>query len=188
MAIRIFLEEYRNSGGDYRHLPKIMVCGNSSARVLESYGLIPDLMPKKGFDTDALAAAAKSVIRREECILRLKSDAAGLKLSESLSQFCAKIDDITFYQTVEIPPDKPHPPFESVFFASSSAVQVYTKYWGVDSLKNKPILAMGQPVKDLLKSKGLTNIITANQSDAQKAIQALAIEYFRQMVEKDGIS
>ena len=188
MAIRIFLTAYRESGGDYRCLPRIMVCGTSSARVLNSHGLIPDLIPDTGSDTNALAEAARSVILPEERILRLRSDAAGTGLGKKLSELCTEINDIEFYRTAGIPTDKPCPPFEAAFFASSSAAQIYQEYWGVDSLRNKPILALGQPVRQLLESMGLNNIIVAEQSDAEEAIQALAIEYFRQMVKENGIS
>lgn len=188
MAIRIFLTAYRESGGDYRCLPKIMVCGTSSARVLNSHGLIPDLIPVTGSDTDALAVAAQSVVLPEERILRLRSDVAGTGLGRKLSEFCTEIKDIEFYRTTGIHTDEPCPPFEAAFFASSSAVQIYREYWGVDSLKNKPVLALGQPVRQLLESMGLNNIIVAEQSNAEGAIQTLAIEYFRQMVKEDGIS
>ena len=187
-AIRLFLTSYRTAGGDYRQLPKIMVCGSSSAAVLAAHGLKPDLIPPHASDSQALAESAKAVIQPGQRILRLRSDAAGTKLTEALSALGAEIKDAVFYRTAADTSIGRCPPFEAVFFASSSAVRAYLELWGIDSLADKTILTIGRPTRQTLESLGLKGVLTADQSDARGSIAALAIEYFRRKVEQYGFS
>ncbi len=185
-AIDIFLKAYRNQGGDYRRLPKIMVCGTASAHTLAQYGLIADLVPDLGSGAKELTAAAKTTLQSGMSILRIRSDVAGTDLTSQMTGF--EIHDVILYRTVPGSMWKKPPAFEAVFFASSSAARAFESLFGLEPLVGKTILAMGAPTQKTLMAMGLSDILIASGSDARSAIQSLAIEYFQRRIVRNGIS
>ncbi len=185
-AIDIFLKAYLNQGGDYRRLPKIMVCGMASARALAQYGLIADLVPDEGAGSKELAAAAKTALRSGMSILRIRSDEAGTDMTGQMTGF--EIHDVILYRTVQGSTRKKIPAFEAVFFTSGSAARAFESLFGLEPLIGKTILAMGAPTQKTLKAMGLSDILIASGNDARSAMRSLAVEYFQRRMIRNGIS
>lgn len=172
-AVRCFHELLLKEKFDLRRLPKIMSVGSGSARALEQIGLGCDLMPKNNFSAEGLLNVAAPVVKGKK-ILRLRSQKAGPELADELHSFGAHVTDCVLYHNVIVRyPEIPE--FDSVYFASASAVESFVEQWGADALKNKKVLAIGGPTQTSLKSFGLKADIIGEMATVERSLYALAV-------------
>jgi uroporphyrinogen III methyltransferase/synthase len=175
-AIRSLMCLLRQNDIDLRCIPKIMVVGRGSARVLAEYGLQPDLMPGTApFDSAGLAAAAGDVLAAGARVLRCRSDRAGNELTAELAALGADVTDLVLYRNDAVLHDS-LPAFDTVFFASSSAVDAFVDAWGTEPLSSKRILAIGRPTEARLTEHGLHDVLVARKARVPAAIETLAAE------------
>jgi len=173
-SIRFFMELLAEQKTDLRCLPKIMVCGRPSAEALEEYGLYPDLCPPASFGAEELIRAAGSVIGTDDRVLRLRSEAAGDKITRALTTCGAAVTDTILYTNELLPAGETCPGFDAVFFASSSGVNSFTDNWGTRPLQGKTVLAIGKPTAETLQEKGSFDLITGKEATIPAAIETLA--------------
>ncbi len=106
-------------------------------------------------------------------MLRVRSDKAGPVLSASLREQGAVVDDVCLYRNDPLPQNSLLP-FDTVFFASSSAVTAFVVAWGVEALANKTVLAIGKPTAKALEAVGVTDVIVSPEATVENAIGCLA--------------
>jgi uroporphyrinogen III methyltransferase/synthase len=172
-AVRCFHELLLKEKIDMRRLPKIMSVGSGSARALQSLGLGCDLMPESDFSGAGLLKAAAPVVKGQK-ILRLRSQKAGPELANGLRAAGAEVTDCVLYQNAVVKYDAV-PEFDSVYFASASAVESFVGQWGAAALDGKTILAIGGPTQAALKSVGLNATVVGEMATAEKSLHALAV-------------
>jgi uroporphyrinogen III methyltransferase/synthase len=168
---------------DLRELPKIMVCGPGTAEEFIKNGIYPFIEPDENFGAEGLSAKAKMTLWDGDKILRLKSDLA--KTGESLFKEVKQpieITDCELYSNEAIQYDSA-PDFDSVVFASASAVNAFVKNWGIEILKGKNAAVIGKPTLNALESsKAECNIILSSVATIEETIKALALENIKRIL------
>jgi len=175
-SVRCFMEMVRHQNLDLRTLPKIMVCGRGTADEFVKYGLHADAQPESGFSAESLVDLARKTVNPGERILRLRSDKAGSQLAEALRETGAEVEDAVIYDNIRIEHEEV-PSFDTVFFASASAVESFIAQWGTGALVGKTIAVIGVPTAQGLGKHGIQASVIAREATIPGAIQSLA-EYF----------
>ncbi|NQU38417.1 MAG: uroporphyrinogen-III C-methyltransferase [Lentisphaerae bacterium] len=172
-AVRCLLAGLHEGAGDVRELPRIMACGPGTLRELRAAGLQAAAVPEQGFGAEGIVALAKERIASGAKVLRVRSDKAGPSLAEALREQGLEVDDICIYHNTPVTPSE-LPPFDTAFFASSSAVNAFMALWGTDPLTDKTVLAIGQPTARALDTAGLTDLLISPEATVEDAIEHLA--------------
>jgi uroporphyrinogen III methyltransferase/synthase len=172
-SVRCFHELLLKETVDLRRLPKMMSVGSGTARALEKIGLGCDLMPTHDFSAQGLLEAAALDVCGKR-ILRLRSQKAGPNLADGLRAAGAEVEDCILYENRFIEYERA-PEFDSVFFASASAVESFIAQWGADALAEKTILSIGVPTRTALKSVGLDATVVASMARVEKSVAELAV-------------
>jgi uroporphyrinogen III methyltransferase/synthase len=162
---------------DLRELPKIMVCGPGTAKEFIDNGVYPCAEPDEKFGADGLCKKAAQVFGENDKILRLKSDLAkpGKLLFKDLEQ-PLEITDCELYSNESVKYDF-LPEFDSVVFASSSAVKAFVENWGKEALAGKKVSAIGEPTKKMLLELCIEcKIILSQTAMIASAVESLAID------------
>ncbi len=154
---------------DLRTVPRIIVCGPGTARAFAAFGLCADLMPESDFSTQGLLALPELQNLEGRRILRVRSEKAGSAVADTLRARGAEVDDAVLYRNEPAPCDA-LPPFDAVFFASASAVEVFLGRFGAAALEGKDVLAMGGPTA----RAGIAPTVAAAVSTVRDAVAALA--------------
>jgi uroporphyrinogen III methyltransferase/synthase len=171
-AVRCFQTLLRQERIDFRRLPGIMATGSGSARALAGIGLACDLYPETDASADGLLAVAAPVVRGKR-VLRLRSEMAGTALADGLRKHRAEVEDVVLYVNRPVPyPDCPV--FDTVFFASASAVDAFLSQWGRERLAGKTILTMGRPTATALAAHGIVADVTGSDATVEGVIASLA--------------
>jgi uroporphyrinogen-III synthase len=158
---------------DVRSIPEILACGPGTLRELRASGLNPVAIPEKNFGASGLLTLAKNKIQRGERVLRVRSDVAGTSLGDALREQGAVVEDVCIYHNEPMAQGE-LPPFDVVFFASSSAVRAFVDAWGTESLASKTILAIGKPTAGALENAGMTDILVSPEATVGNAIGCLS--------------
>ena len=145
-AVRIFFETVVC---DRRRLPQFYTCGAGTDAELRRYGVSSDVMPETDFSAAGLVAEIAKLDLTDCRVLRLRSAKAGTDVAEALRRVGAEVDDVVLYDNVPIAPDV-LPPFDDVFFASASAVEVFRARFGDAALAGKGVFVMGRPTRTAL--------------------------------------
>jgi uroporphyrinogen-III synthase len=172
-----------STGTNIKTLPKIIVCGPGTARELRKYRVQPEAEPVSDFGKGGLVEIAKTIIKPDQKILRLRSDKAGTDLTEFLVTTGAKVSDCVLYRNETIRYDV-LPLFDAVFFASSSAVEAFISQWGEKVLSGKTTVVIGQPTRKSLTKKSLIADVTGREETVASSLEALAEKYVRESMEK----
>lgn len=147
-AVRIFFEVCLC---DRRKLPAFYTCGAGTDAELRKYGVCSDVMPAMDFSAKGLIAEISRLDLTGRKVLRLRSAKAGVAVAEALRAVGADVDDVVLYDNVDCAPES-LPPFEDVFFASASAVEVFRTHFGDGALTGKGVYVMGRPTQVALPS------------------------------------
>ena len=141
-AVRIF---FKSCQCDRRRLPKFITCGAGTDAELRAYGVASDIMPTSDFS----AAGLIDELSRHDLsgwrVLRLRSAKAGNDVARALRRAGANVSDRILYDNLPVVHADPPPPFDAVFFASASAVEVYIAQYDIRSLTGKAIYVIGRP-------------------------------------------
>ncbi|MEI6810281.1 MAG: uroporphyrinogen-III synthase, partial [bacterium] len=99
-----------------------------------------------------------------------------------LQKHGAIVDDCILYHNEPIEyGDSPN--FDVVFFASASAVEVFDKLWGNDSLKGKIVVAIGKPTLAAMKTRGIAADVVPLEATVEASFEALATFFVRTALE-----
>jgi uroporphyrinogen III methyltransferase/synthase len=167
---------------DIRSLPPIVVSGEGTAKVLLEYHLKAAIVPDKNFGAEGLIQAVAKELKKGQRILRLRSDKAGDALSSDLEQSGFSVTDrvICINEPVH---SGPVPEFDTIFFASSSAVASLLDRPDPISLSGKTVLAIGVPTSKGLIKRGINKIISGAEASTESAIKTYAIHTVRKSIE-----
>jgi uroporphyrinogen III methyltransferase/synthase len=170
-AVQLFMEQAKK--GDLRKLPKIMTCGPGSASALKAFGMAPDLMPPMDYSAEGLAALLQKHDFKGQRVLRLRSEKAGTLLADVLREKGATVEEAVLYTNEWIRYEK-LPIFDTVFFASASAVESFCGQFGAETLQGKLIVAIGKPTEAALAEVGCKAQIIGDEATVEGAMTALA--------------
>ena len=100
-GVRIFFDELRAEKKDIRALAGLQIAalGSGTAKVLESHGLYPELIPEI-FDGEALGKALAEKLSGTEKLLIPRAALGGRELIEELQKKGVVVDDIPTYDTL----------------------------------------------------------------------------------------
>jgi len=172
-SVNFFMKMILDAGIDVRSIPKIMTCGPGSAQTFQNYGINPNLTPPMLYSAEGLADLLSGIDFKGQRVLRLRSEKAGTLLADVLRNKGAVVDDELLYRN-EFVEYQEIPGFDIVFFASASAADSYVNQAGAASLKDKYILAIGNPTEDALLQHGLRCNCVAAKATVKGAIETLA--------------
>jgi uroporphyrinogen-III synthase len=119
--------------------------------------------------TETVRGALSAPVR----ILRFRSDRADAQLTESLAAAGHTVEDLILYRNEFIEPG-PLPRFDTVFFASASAVESFVAAWGRVALAEKLIGAIGAPTAVALARHGVATPVIGRIATIAGGIEALA--------------
>jgi len=146
-AVRIFFDSCHD---DVRNLPDFYTCGAGTDSELRAHGLSSDIMPAADFSAAGLVREIEKCDLSGKRILRLRSAKAGGDVARALRKAGAKVDDLVLYDNVPVSHENPPPPYDAVFFASASAVEVFLAQYGAKALARKKIYVIGEPTRAAL--------------------------------------
>ena len=146
-AVRIF---FANCTCDLRRLGAFYTCGAGTDAELRRHGIASDVVPASDFSAAGLIAEIKKLDLHGKRVLRLRSAKAGADVARALCRAGAKVDDVVLYENRACAPEGVLPPFDDVFFASASAVEVFSARYGARALRGKGVLVMGGPTRAAL--------------------------------------
>lgn len=173
-GVRIFIESLKTLKYDLRRLPKIMVCGPGTGDEFRKSGIFPDAEVKKNFCGKGLLDIAGNTFRKNDMILRLRSDMAGDDMAILLRNSGFKVIDKVLYENKFLKYDR-LPDFDVCVFASSSAALSFFEMWGIKPLKNKLSVAIGEPTfKTMGKHKVKSEILVPEKALIKDSIRAIA--------------
>jgi uroporphyrinogen III methyltransferase/synthase len=175
---------------DIRSLPPIVVSGEGTAKALREYYLKAAIVPDKNFSAEGLLQCTAKVFKKGQRILRLRSDRAGDSLSRELVKSGLFVTDrvICINEPVH---SGPVPDFDTIFFASSSAVASLLDRNDPIEISGKTVLAIGSPTSQALVKRGISDIISGPEALTESTIKTYAIQTIRKLIDcaiKKGIS
>ena len=172
-AVRCLGALLREAAVDVRTLPRLMTCGPGTDRELRRLGLSSDATAGEEFGAAGLLAVARRAIQPPARVLRLRSEKAGAALADGLRAQGLDVEDMVLYRNERIAYAR-LPEFDAVFFASASAVEAFADLWGVGSLANRTVAAIGNPTRAALRSRGADAHVTGAEATVESCLQALA--------------
>ena len=172
-SVRALMNRIEQLHIDRRALPRIMVCGRGTADALAPFGLYPDAQPERDYSAEALVRLAQPLLSPGTRVLRVRSDKAGPALAEALRQTGAAVDDAVICRNRPVAHEV-LPAFDTVFFASASAVESFIDQWGAEALKGKIICVIGRPTANALEQHGRAPDVIAREATVMGAIDSLA--------------
>ena len=181
-AIHSMMTVLGQSNIDIRSLPPIVVCGEGTAKALHEYYLKAAIIPDKNFGAEGLMCAVLKEFKIGQEVLRLRSDVAGETLSAELSKTGVTVTDRIICVNEPLH-SGPVPDFDTIFFASSSAVTSLLDRHDAVSVEGKTVLAIGVPTSRELSKRGITNIVIGQEASAESAITTLALHTIRRSID-----
>jgi uroporphyrinogen III methyltransferase/synthase len=175
-SVRCFGELLRRERVDVRSVPKLVSCGGGTSEALVEIGFHADVEPEADFGAEGLLKAIGPFLSPGARVLRLRSDKAGPYLADSLRRDGAVVDDCVLYRNVAVPYGDA-PQFDSVVFASASAVESFDALWGMDLLRGKTVAVIGKPTLAALTKRGFEADIVGPEATVESCLGSLA-EYY----------
>ncbi len=149
----VFLKRYRKLKIDIRNIGsiKIAVIGTGTAKVLESSGIYPDVIPEK-FTSKALGETVAKNASKEKRVLILRSSEGSKELLMSLDEKGISYDDISSYCPVYA--EKAEHPITAetdyIVFTSAGGIKNYF-YAGNEISERTKIICIGEVAGNRLK-------------------------------------
>ena len=153
-SVRCFQEVLQRDEIDFRTIPNVMSVGSGTERALRKMGIGCDLMPESDWSATGLLKVAAPIVAGQK-ILRLRSQKAGASLADGLRAAGAEVEDVILYENHRVEAGS-CPQFDSVFFASASAVESFVEQWGEAPLQGCTIFTMGKPTAAALRALNVT--------------------------------
>ena len=183
-AVRCFGELLHSARVDLRSVPKLVTCGGGTSKELWTLGFSADIEPAAAFSAEGLLQAAAPLVKPGLRILRLRSDKAGPELAQALRAMGAVVDDCLLYHNLPITHAE-KPDFDTVYFASASAVEEFARQWGAAALQGKFVVAIGKPTLAALQPCGVTANLVPPEATVESSIEALATHFVHQIDTRD---
>ena len=182
-AVRCFGELLREARVDLRRVPKLVTCGGGTSAELERFGFKADIEPDAHFSAQGMMMAVSELATPETRVLRLRSDKAGSALADAMREQGAVVEDVILYSNEPVAYESA-PPFDSVFFASASAVEVFVDLWGSELLEDKTVVAIGIPTVAALEQRGVDVDVVGREATVPGAMEELARQMVRDELER----
>jgi uroporphyrinogen III methyltransferase/synthase len=153
---------------------KFAAIGSGTAKVLEQYGIFPELLPKV-YTSACLGELIAENAGDRENVLILRAEKGSPELTEILDNNHIKYDDIKTYDVVNesLCPSEVNTDF--ITFGSSSGVNSFFK-GGYSISKNTKVVCIGDITAKSLKKYGVENYIVSKVSDVEGIAAAIIKE------------
>lgn len=152
-AVNIFFKRLQDLEIDIRTIKaKFIVIGSKTSKVLKEKGIIPFAMPEH-FVAESLIEKMKEFVVSGDKILLPQSKIARPYTYESLKELGCKVDKVYLYDTVEgdirnkESIDETMDEVDIILFTSPSTVKNLIKMVGIDKIKDKKIISIGDITK-----------------------------------------
>jgi len=187
-GVKLFFKYLWEGGKDLRILgkAKIAVIGKSTQRVLEDFGIRPDLVPEKDYTQEGLVSAFSKLNIREKIILIPRAKEARDVLPEKLREYGAKVEVLPIYETKICEESKEElkkvleEGIDIITFTSSSTVKNFFKLLEENQkplLKNVLFASIGPITSATLREFGFEPHIEAKEYTIEGLIEAIK-DYF----------
>lgn len=173
-AVHLLMRILADQAIDVRRMPKVLVAGPGTADAFRGYGIVPEIVPGARFGAAGVIEAAARTIPAGTTVLRVRSRAAGMELTEALIRTGFDVTDCVLYNATPVRPER-IPDFDAVVFASASAVEAYAALRLPQSLDGKTVVAIGQPTHAALARQGVRGTHTAVEATVESAVLKLAM-------------
>ncbi|MCR5834164.1 MAG: uroporphyrinogen-III C-methyltransferase [Selenomonadaceae bacterium] len=151
---------------------KVAAIGSATAKILNSYGIVPDLIPKD-YIAESLGEELSSRVNGKKVLLA-RAEIARKVLPEMLSEAGADVTVAPVYNTIAAPPkDIDFDSVDMITFTSSSTVKNFVDNYGGDTLKKIPTAAIGSVTADTLKSFGAVPAVIAKSFTIAGLVEAI---------------
>lgn len=169
----LLLDLLTEASVDIRRLPRIAVCGPGTAAIFTKRNVSPDVVAAEPFGAEGLVSALKNTLKPGERVLRLCSDEA-MKKKTSLTDLIPGMENAHFYDNVTMAYEMA-PEFESVLFTSSSSVRAFVDNFTVQALREKTVVAIGEPTFQVLnRTRVECDLLRSFQATIPSMVETLA--------------
>lgn len=177
-AVNIFFNRLRELKLDVRKIKaEIVVIGKKTAEVVEEKGLVPFAM-SKNFVAESLFDRMKEFIKKGDKILLPQSKISRPVLYDSLVGEGCNVDKVDIYNTVEGDIRNKESIEENmndvdiILFTSPSTVRNLIKMIGMENIKEKTIISIGEITEREIKKQGL-NCYVCEESSVEGLIKKI---------------
>lgn len=160
-AVNIFFDRLRALKIDIRNIKaEIVVIGKKTYEVVEERGVIPFAM-SKNFVAESLVERMKEFVKKGDKILLPQSKISRPVLYDSLIKEGCVVDKIEIYNTVEgdirnkESIEDNMKAVDIILFTSPSTVRNLIKMIGIENIKGKTIVSIGEITEKEIKKQGL---------------------------------
>lgn len=161
-AVDIFFERLKELEIDVRSLKaEIVVIGKKTYEVVKERGIIPFAMSKK-FIAESLFEKMKEFIKIGDKILLPQSKISRPYLYESLTNAGCIVDKVDIYDTIEgdikskKSIEKSMEEVDIILFTSPSTVKNLINMVGIENIRNKEIISIGEITQSEIEKQGLS--------------------------------
>ena len=162
--------------------PKIAVIGTSTAKTLQKYGIMPDIIPCEHTAEALFDALSRHTDLAQQRIFLPQSDLARPILADLLRGAGAVVDTVAAYQTVSPQIDAAllETPFDAITFTSSSTVNQFMLSFDnpADIIRDARIACIGPVTAETAHAAGLRVHAVASTHSLTGLIDSL-IELFQ---------
>ena len=169
-AVNIFFERLIELKIDVRSLKaEMVVIGKKTYEVVEKRGIIPFAMSEK-FVAESLFDRMKQFIKKDDKILLPQSSISRDVLYEGLTREGCLVDKVSIYDTVsgdirnQETMEKSMEEVDIILFTSPSTVRNLISMVGIENIKNKTIISIGEITLKEIKNQGLSSYVSDESS------------------------
>jgi uroporphyrinogen III methyltransferase/synthase len=148
-AVKMFMKQIYSNKIDIRKIPQIISCGQGTTNEFVKHNIFPEITAENDFGSKGIIESIRNKVSKDKKILKLSSNLASTEITAFLSENGNSFDDLIFYKNDPICNNELKE-FDTIYFASSSAVEAFFKCNSELSLINKEILVIGEPTKKKL--------------------------------------
>lgn len=174
-GVEAFFENFQGQGMDIRSLGgcKVAAIGSKTAKLLASYGIYPDLVPKE-FHSDAFAETLRERLAGSERVWYFKGGNADSHLKEAL-EACCSFEEVVVYENHPVEPEmellKPMESYDGVAFTCASSAKRFMDAMGQQGLCK--IYSIGPKTTAFLKANGIGPVLEASQCTYEGLVECI---------------
>lgn len=171
-AVDCLLRQMKKYRIDVRSLSncRIACVGKQTAEYLESFGVIPDLVPER-YDSDALCALLKQEVHKDDKVLLLGVEGVHNALTEELADKCV-LERIDLYANEACTFELKEEIFDLIVFTCSSAVHNTMKQLSREQAERAKIFSIGAKTTKALQGYGM-RVIQSEEATYDSLIETV---------------
>lgn len=173
-GVRIFFQQMEKQGICKKQMKdfKFAVIGEATGKVLESYGIKPELCPDV-FTSEALANALVAIAKPEEEIVLFRSSIGSLQLVEIPTKAGLKVTDVPIYDLeVDSVGKEDLNTLQYLTFSSASGVRLFFQLYE-EVPEHIRYVCIGEVTAQELRKYGKTEILVAREALVESVVETI---------------